>query len=259
MATRAEGAVNLNQIQLEWGAWLDDQKATAPQPRRASLPSTSSNTAPKLTAKVSSYRTTLRSSWPKHTICPCRPISMSSRRRCCRWQCDLQTEESPACLAAYRGVPNLALAECLTLNSHINMSAFVVPILPVQRNDSRDLHLCHQGVSCPCFSLNYSYTQLCKYFDSVLRERHPDAHTPGEITGDAIIQTPQRRHRFGPVPSIQSGRDPRWFDHRSPNARFHRCIPARSRGAQDIRRESAGDSGQVGQKNVRMERELHPD
>lgn len=259
MATRAGGTVNLIQIQFEWGAWLDDQKATAPQPRRASLPSTSSDTAQKLDAKVSSSRTTSRSSWPKHMIYPCRPISMNSRRRCCQWQSDLQTEESPACLAAYRGVLNLASSERFTLSSHINMSAFVVPILPVQYNDSRDLHSYPQGVSCPCFSLNYSYTHLCKYFDSVLRERHPDAHTPGEITDDAIIQTPQRRHRVGPVPSIQSGRDPGRFDHRSPNARIRRCIPAGPRGAQCIRRESAGDSGQVAQKNVRMERELHPD
>lgn len=259
MATRAEGTVNRNQIQFEWGAWLDDRKATAPQPRRASLQSTSSGIAPKLTAKVSSSRTTSHSSWPKRTICPCRPTLMSSRRRCCQWQCDLKTEESPACLAAYRGVLNLVLSKRLTLSSNSNTSAFVVPILAGQSTVSRDLHLCAQGVSRPCFSLNYSYTQMCKYLDSVLRERHPDAHTPGEITDDAIIQTPQRRHRVGPVPSVQSGRDPRRINHRSSNARIRRCVPTGPRGAQDIRREGAGDPGQIAQKNVRMERELHPD
>lgn len=259
MATRAEGTINLNQIQFEWGAWLDDRKATAPRPRRASPQTTSSDTVPKLTAKASSSRTTSHSSWPKHTISPCRLISMSRRRRCCRWQCDLHIEESPACLAAYRGVLNLVLSKRLTLSSNSNTSAFVVPILAGQSKISRDLHLCAQGVSRPCFSLNYSYTQMCKYLDSVLRERHPDAHTPGEITDDAIIQTPQRRHRVGPVPSVQSGRDPRRINHRSSNARIRRCIPTGPRGAQDIRRESAGDPGQIAQKNVRMERELHPD
>lgn len=248
MATRAGGTVNLIQIQFEWGAWLDDRKATAPRPRRASPPTTSSDTAPKLTAKASSSRTTSHSSWPKRTIYPCRLISMSRRRRCCRWQCDLHIEESPACLAAYRGVPNFVSSKRLTLSSDINTSAFVVPILAGQNKNSWDLHLCAQGVSCPCFSLKYSYTQMCKRFRSTLSERQPNALNPGEPAGDAIIQTPQRRHRVGPIPSIQSRIHPRRGIDRPSHSCIRRGLPSGSRRAQDVCRKSPRDSGQIGQK-----------
>ena len=260
MTTRATGTINLNQIQFEWGPWLDDQKATAPLPRRASLPSTSSDTATKLDARISSYLTTSRSSWPKRTIYPCRPTSMSSRRRCCPWQSDLQTQETPACLAAYRGILEITSYARSALSSHINTSAFVVPILPGHSFEVRDLQPRLQGVSTPCLSLIYSHTQLCTRIDSAMRGRQPDALTPGENSGDAsILQTPQRGHRVRSVPSIQSGRRPRRRNHRASHARICRRVSEGSGRTQNLRGTSQGDQRQVAQKNVRMERELHPD